>query len=171
MVNELLFKKAVEGDKDSFIKLIEPIKENLYRVAFIYLKNEDDALDCVHDGIVKAIKSLETLKEPQHFNTWMSRIIVNVCKDYIKKNSKVVLVDINDYENKLISEDNKSDINEDIKSARNKLSNKEKDLIVMRYLEDKSLKDIVANTNLPLGTVKSRLNRTLIKLRKYIREA
>ena len=36
MVNELLFKKAIEGDKDSFIKLIEPIKENLYRVAFVY---------------------------------------------------------------------------------------------------------------------------------------
>ena len=96
---------------------------------------------------------------------------MNVCKDYIKKNSKVVLVDINDYENNLISEDNKSDINEDIKSALNKLSEKERDLIVMRYLEDKSLKDIVANTNLPLGTVKSRLNRTLIKLRKYMREA
>ena len=96
---------------------------------------------------------------------------MNVCKDYIKKNSKVVLVDINDYENNLISEDNKSDINEDIKSALNKLSEKERDLIVMRYLEDKSLKDIVANTNLPLGTVKSRLNRTLIKLRKYMGEA
>lgn len=41
----------------------------------------------------------------------------------------------------------------------------------MRYLEDKSLKDIVANTNLPLGTVKSRLNRTLIKLREYMGEA
>ena len=171
MVNELLFKKAVKGDKDSFIKLIEPIKEKLYRVAFVYLKNEHDALDCVHDGIVKAIKSLETLKEPQHFNTWIARIIVNVCKDYIKKNSKVVLVDINDYENNLISDDNKSDINDDIKSALNKLSEKERDLIVMRYLEDKSLKDIVANTNLPLGTVKSRLNRTLIKLRKYMGEA
>ena len=68
MVNELLFKRAVNGDKESFIKIVEPIKANLYKVAFVYLKNEDDALDCVHDGIVKAIKSLETLKEPQHFN-------------------------------------------------------------------------------------------------------
>lgn len=64
MVNELLFKKAVNGDKDSFIQLIEPIKNNLYRVAFVYLKNEDDAFDCIHDGIIKAIKSLHTLKEP-----------------------------------------------------------------------------------------------------------
>lgn len=171
MVNELLFKKAVNGDKDSFIQLIEPIKEKLYRVSFVYLRNEDDALDCVHDGIIKAIKSLDTLKEPQHFNTWITKIIVNVCKDHIKKNSKVVLVDINDYENKLISEDNKNDINFEIKTALNKLSEKERNLIVMRYLEDNSLKDIVTKTNLPLGTVKSRLNRTLIKLRKYMKEA
>lgn len=171
MVNELLFKKAVNGDKDSFIQLIQPIKEKLYRVSFVYLRNEDDALDCVHDGIIKAIKSLDTLKEPQHFNTWITKIIVNVCKDHIKKNSKVVLVDINDYENKLISEDNKNDINFEIKTALNKLSEKERNLIVMRYLEDNSLKDIVTKTNLPLGTVKSRLNRTLIKLRKYMKEA
>lgn len=171
MVNELLFKKAVNGDKDSFIQLIEPIKEKLYRVSFVYLRNEDDALDCVHDGIIKAIKSLDTLKEPQHFNTWITKIIVNVCKDHIKKNSKVVLVDINNYENKLISEDNKNDINFEIKTALNKLSEKERNLIVMRYLEDNSLKDIVTKTNLPLGTVKSRLNRTLIKLRKYMKEA
>lgn len=171
MVDELLFKKAVKGDKDSFIQLIDPIKEKLYRVAFVYLKNEDDALDCIHDGIIKAINSLESLKEPQYFNAWMTRIIVNSCKDYIKKNSKVVLVDINDYKNNLISEDNKVDINEDIKSALNKLSEKERELIVMRYLEDKSLNDIVDKTNLPLGTVKSRLNRTLVKLRKCIGEA
>ena len=171
MVNELLFKKAVKGDKDSFLQLIEPIKEKLYRIAFVYLKNEDDALDCIHDGIIKAIKSLETLKEPQYFNAWITKIITNVCKDYIKKNNKVILVDIKDYENNLICEDTKSDINEDIKSALNKLSEKERDLIIMRYLEDKSLNDIVIKTNLPLGTVKSRLNRTLIKLRKYMREA
>lgn len=171
MVNELLFKKAVKGDRDSFLQLIEPIKEKLYIVAFAYLTNEDDALDCIHDGIIKAIKSLETLKEPQHFNAWITRIIVNVCKDYIKKNSKVLLVDINDYENSLVFDDDKNYFNEDIKDALNKLSEKERDLIIMRYLEDKSLNDIVSNTNLPLGTVKSRINRTLIKLRKYMMEA
>lgn len=124
MINELSFKKALKGDKDSFLQLIEPIKENLYRVAFVYLKNEDDALDCVQDAIIKAIQSLNTLKEPQYFNTWITRILVNACKDYIKKNSKVVLVDINDYESNLIFENNELDINYDIKIALDKLSEK-----------------------------------------------
>ena len=53
MINELLFKKAVNGDKESFIQLLEPIKEKLYRVAFMYLKNEDDALDCIQESTVQ----------------------------------------------------------------------------------------------------------------------
>ena len=62
MVDELLFRRAVNGDMDSFIKLLDPIKENLYKVSFMYLQNENDTLDCVHEAIIKAIKSLKTLK-------------------------------------------------------------------------------------------------------------
>lgn len=170
MINELVFKRAVKGDKNSFMKLVNPIQDKLYKAAYVYMKNEDDALDCIHEAIVKAITSLHTLKEPQYFNTWISRIVVNTCKDRIKKDSKVVLVDISDYENNLVTEDEQSDIKEDINSALNKLSEKERDLIVMRYLEDKSLKHISNETSIPLGTVKSRINRTLTKLKKYMME-
>ena len=170
MIDELLFRKAVKGDMDSFVKLLEPIKETLYKVSFVYLKNEDDALACVHDAILKAIKSLSTLKEPQYFNTWITRITINICKDYIKKNSKVTLVDINDYENNLSIEDDKQESKEDIIAALDKLSETEKDLIVKRYLHDKSRKDISDENNIPVGTVKSRLNRTLKKLKGFMGE-
>ena len=152
------------------MELVNPIQDKLYKAAYVYMKNEDDALDCIHEAIVKAITSLHTLKEPQYFNTWISRIVVNTCKDKIKKDSKVVLVDINDYENNLVTEDEQSHIKEDINSALDKLSEKERDLIVMRYLEDKSLKHISNEKSIPLGTVKSRINRTLIKLKKYMME-
>ena len=168
MIDELLFRKAVKGDMDSFVELLEPIKSSLYKVAFVYLKNEDDALDCVHDAIIKAINSLKNLKEPQYFNTWMTRITINVCKDYIKKSSKLTVVDINDYENNLVMEDEDKACKQDIIDALDKLSEKEKDLIVKRYLKDKSLKDISDENDMPLGTVKSRINRTLKKLKGYL---
>ena len=47
MIDELLFRKAAKGDKECFIKLLEPIRDSLYKVAFVYLKNEDDALYCI----------------------------------------------------------------------------------------------------------------------------
>ncbi len=169
MVDELLFRRAVNGDMDSFIKLLDPIKENLYKVSFMYLQNENDTLDCVHEAIIKAIKSLKTLKNPQYFNAWMTRITINVCKDYIKKNSKVTLVDIRDFESNLIIEDDKNSFEDyNIITSLDKLSEKERELIVMRYLDDKSLKDISDEINIPLGTVKSRINRTLKKLKMYL---
>jgi RNA polymerase sigma-70 factor, ECF subfamily len=171
LINEILFKKAMSGDGDSFYKLLEPIKEKLYKVAFIYLKNEYDALDCLQEAIIKAIKHLCDLKEPQYFNTWMTRITINVCKDYIKKSYSVVLVDINDYENSFIMEEEQFDGTEDIQIALNQLTEKERELIVMRYLEDMSLKDISNTTSTPLGTIKSKLNRTLKKLRVYMEGA
>lgn len=168
MIDELLFKKAASGDKECFIKLLEPIKDSLYKVAFMYLKNEDDALDCIQESIIKAIKSLNSLKEPQYFNTWITRITINTCKDYIKKSNKVVSVDIKDYENKLITENEDFDDMEDMHKALEKLSDKERELIVMRYLKDMSLKDISTTIDVPLGTVKSRLNRSLKRLKLHM---
>lgn len=170
MINELIFKKAVEGDRESFYKLIEPIKENLYKVAFVYLKNEDDTLDCIHEAVIKAIKALPNLNEPQYFNTWMIRITINICKNYIKRNNKVILVDIKDYENNIPTHDKEFENTEDIQIALSKLNEKERELIVMRYLDDMSLKHISKITTMPLGTIKSRLNRTLKKLRVYMEE-
>ena len=133
MISELLFKKVLEGDANSFATLLEPIKDSLYKIALTYMGNEQDALDCVHEAIVKAIKSLGNLKEPQYFNTWITRITINTCKDCIKKNSNVVLVDIKDYENELQSIDEKFEDAEDIKFALSKLTESERELIVMRY--------------------------------------
>lgn len=171
MIDEIIFRKAVKGDGDSFYKLIEPIKDNLYKMAFSYVGNEQDALDCVHESIVKAIRSLPLLKEPQHFNTWINRIVINSCKDYIRKNNKVTLVDIQDYESIALTEDDKFIEAEELYLALNQLKKEEKDLIVMRYINDLSLKTLAEKFNLPLGTIKSRVNRTLIKLRVYMEES
>lgn len=170
MIDVNLFEKAASGDKESFKTLIEPVKDSLYKVAFVYLKNEDDALDCVHDAIIKAIKSLKKLKEPQYFNTWITRITINVCKDYLKKKSKMVIVDINECEGDFVTDGFEIEEQEEIKSILNKLSDKERDVIVKRYLEDKSLKDISTSMKLPVGTVKSRISRSLKKLRVYMGE-
>lgn len=167
----MLFKKALNGDKGSFAKLLEPIKGSLYKIALTYMGNEQDALDCVHEAIVKAIKSLDKVKEPQYFNTWITRITINTCKDYMKRNNNIVFVDIKDYENTLQSENGKFEEREEVNFALSKLSESERELIVMRYLDDMSLNDISESKKVPLGTVKSKISRTLKKLRVYVKEA
>lgn len=78
-------KKAMAGNKVAFQELVLQEKDNLYRMAYIYMKNENDALDVVHESVFKAYKSIKKLKEPSYFSTWLTRIIINTSIDFLKK--------------------------------------------------------------------------------------
>lgn len=57
-------------------------KENVYRLAYSYVKNKDDALDIVQDSIYKAMTNLELLKNPDAVKSWFYRIVVNTALDF-----------------------------------------------------------------------------------------
>ncbi|WP_304519531.1 sigma factor [Clostridium tagluense] len=72
-----LIKKAVKGDNESFDTLMQSRKDNIYKVAYSYINNTEDALDIMQEVIYKALVSIKHLKEPQYFNTWLTRITIN----------------------------------------------------------------------------------------------
>ena len=69
-----LVKKAVKGDPDAYGTLIAEHQEYLYKMAYLYVRNEDAALDVVGSAILSAYQSIRTLKEPEYFKTWLTRI-------------------------------------------------------------------------------------------------
>lgn len=168
MIDEISFKRAKNKDAESFYKLLEPIKDRLYRTAFMYMKNEDDALDCVHDSIVKAIQSIDSLREPQYFNTWITRITINTCKDNLRKSKNTISQDTAEFEGILAHNDGDIEENIDLHRALDNLKDDEKELIAMRYMEDMSIKDIAKTVHSPMGTVSSKISRTIKKLRAYM---
>ncbi|MTK13271.1 MAG: RNA polymerase subunit sigma-70, partial [Clostridiaceae bacterium] len=85
--------KAQKGDDIAFSELINSCKEKLYKIAFAYLKNEEEALDIVSDTIYKAYMDINKLKNPQYFNTWITRIRINGAINRLKKNKRIVLID------------------------------------------------------------------------------
>lgn len=168
MIDEISFKRAKNKDAESFYKLLEPIKDRLYRTAFMYMKNEDDALDCVHDSIVKAIQSIDSLREPQYFNTWITRITINTCKDNLRKSKNTISQDTAEFEGILAHNDGDIEENIDLHRALDNLKDDEKELIAMRYMEDMSIKDIAKTVHSPMGTVSSKISRTIKKVRAYM---
>jgi len=168
LIDEIRFRRAKNGDGESFYKLLEPIKDKLYRIAIIYMRNEYDALDCVHDSIVKAIQSIDKLKEPQYFSTWITRITINTCKEHLRKTKDTSPYETADFEDKLIYNNGNIEENIDLYAALESLKENEKELIAMRYMNDMSTSDIAEATHAPLGTVRSRLSRTVKKLRLYM---
>ncbi len=78
------------GDADAFVELMELCRESMIKVAKSYLPNEEDAADAVQDAILTCYEKLDTLKNPEYFRTWLIRIVINKCKDFLKTNRPAV---------------------------------------------------------------------------------
>ncbi|MFE3977073.1 MULTISPECIES: sigma-70 family RNA polymerase sigma factor [unclassified Peribacillus] len=163
-------KKAMAGNKIAFQELVLQEKDNLYRMAYIYMKNENDALDVVHESVFKAYKSIKKLKEPSYFSTWLTRIIINTSIDFLKKKNLYDVVPV-DYE-EVQGDINHAKVEErlDLLHAINQLEERFKTLILLRYYKDLSIKEIARDFNCPEGTIKAQLHRATTKLRMNLKE-
>lgn len=77
-------------DKREFAQRLQDDRARYYRLAYSYVKNEHDALDIVSESAYRGLKELHTLRSPEFFRTWMTRIVVNCAIDLVRKSSRVV---------------------------------------------------------------------------------
>ena len=78
-------RKAIHGNPEAYGWLIIRHQEYLYKMAFLYMKNEQDALDLVGTTILKGYQNIRRLKKPQLFKTWITSILINTAKSELKK--------------------------------------------------------------------------------------
>ena len=143
--------------------LIEYIKNNeakLYRIAYSYVAQRDAALDIVQEAIIKALENIDKLRVKEYVKTWFYRILINEALMYIRKNKKYVQMEC-DIKEELEDFENTSDNNIEIYQNVQKLDDKLKTVIVLRYFENLKLEEISKITNTNLSTVKSRLYKGL----------
>ncbi len=159
---EELLRRATSGDIQAILQLLEQDEDILYRTAYAYVKNEQDALDVMQEVTYKALKKMYTVKNPQYARTWLMRILINCCLDLIKKRPPVVHVDVEP----IGFDTYQSDIENMLKT----LPLSDQQLIYLKFFEQWRNKEIAELQNIPEGTVKSRLHHILKKLRKQAGE-
>ncbi|WP_270504763.1 sigma factor [Paraclostridium sordellii] len=76
-VEETLIKQSQWGNDDAFEKLIDRYEGYLYKMAFLYVKNEQDAMDIYQETVLKAYLNITKLKDRKAFKTWITKILVN----------------------------------------------------------------------------------------------
>ena len=136
--------------------------ESYYRLAFSYVHQEADAMDIVQEGAYKAMLKADTLKNEKFAGTWVYRIIINEAKEYLRKNRK----EYAEPGEIPAEEERYGDL--ELKEAVDQLPAEERELIILRFYEDKPLSEIAEILQENLSTVKSRLYRTLDKLRREL---
>lgn len=131
-----------------------------YRLACSYVHNDSDAGDIVQNGAYKAILNSHKLKNTEHAETWLYRIMLNEIFANYREKEKVSLEEISYERGK---EDTYENI--DLQKAISTLEEKDRAVVVLRYFEDMKLEEIADVLQENLSTVKSRLYRSMKKLR------
>jgi RNA polymerase sigma-70 factor (ECF subfamily) len=160
-----LMKRAKTGDKEALIKLIMDNKNDYYKLAYVYLRNQEDSMDAMEDMIVIIYENIKKLKNPDAFYSWSKTILVNCCKNILRRKKKVILVDEyeeNEYTEKYLTKEQKIDI----QSALKNLNKHQEEAIKLKYFLDMDYEMISKITKTPIGTVKSRISIGLKRLRE-----
>lgn len=143
--------------------------DRYYRLAFSYVHNADDAGDIVQNGAYKAIRNSSSLKNQEYAATWLYRIMMNEIYDFFRQRRTIsaeVLEELGEAEP--AGMDTYQDF--DLKAALDALGLEDKLVVELRYFEDMKLEEIAEILNENLSTVKSRLYRSLKKLRVRLSE-
>lgn len=151
--------------------LIEYIKENqekMYKTAFTYVHDRDEALDIVQESIAKALQNINKLKYEEYVKTWFYRILINESLQHIKKNKRNNLYEIENLENEIADYSEIPIENIEIYKCINKLNEKIRTVIILRFFEDMKIEEIAYSTRTNENTVKSRLYKGIQELKKMV---
>ncbi|MCM3569697.1 sigma-70 family RNA polymerase sigma factor [Neobacillus mesonae] len=162
-----LIQKAIKGNEKAFEKLLEIHSDQLYRTAFLYVGNREDALDVVQETACKAFLAVKQLREERYFLTWLTKILIRCAYDVLKKRKKEVPADENIIE-LIPGKREKRDEALDLVGAIEQLNEPQRNAIILFYYQDLPLTGIAEIMNIPENTVKTHLYRGKNQLKKLL---
>ena len=139
-------------------------EKSLFLVAIGYLHNTEDAKDCVQEATLVAWKSFQKLKNIEFFKTWITRIVINKCKDYIK--SKRYTEELTDSINVFSSTPTEE---VEIIDCICKLPAKLSIYITLRFYNEMTYDEVAKALKEPVSSVKYKTKKALMELEKYVK--
>jgi len=181
-------KKATEGDKAAFNRVITAYKRCVFEVCFRYMRNEQEALDMAQETFVRAYTAIRSFKGDSKMSTWLYRIAVNCCinrLDMLKRrkdtnaesiygdeetdHAPLQIADTRRRQDELLSAGSET---QTVHEALNELDDADRNVLVLREIQGMEYEEIAQILKMPVGSVKSRLSRARDKLKaKLIRKA
>jgi RNA polymerase sigma-70 factor (ECF subfamily) len=162
-----LARRARDGDRSAFDQLIGPLVDQGFRLAFGMLHDRQAAEDAVQEAAVRSWRKLGNLKPGYEMRPWFLAIVANQCRDMFRGRWWSVLrIDlptgstVGAFEDQVVR-------TEDLRAALRRLAPVHREVLVLHYLLDLPLDEVAAIGGIPVGTVKSRINRALAAMRPY----
>jgi RNA polymerase sigma-70 factor (ECF subfamily) len=166
-----LVRAAQQGDMAAFEELVARHRDKIYARAFSMMRNEEEAIDLSQEAWVKGWQRLKQFQGEASFGTWMTRIVINLCLDQLRKHKRQRTESIDE-----LSEESggverqmpvvtinptagleRAELRERINRALNQLSHEHRTALVLHEFEEMEYKEIAKTMGCSIGTVMSRL--------------
>ncbi|MEF3304842.1 sigma-70 family RNA polymerase sigma factor [Paenibacillus sp. GYB003] len=175
-INELL-QRIRDGDPDSFARLYEATRDQVYRTVYFLLKQKQDAADVVSEIYMELLRCLPSYNDGQPFRSWLNGLTVRQVHSWNRKQWRLFRLferrrsmSLEEAHEDAADEVVRDERAEELWASIENLPFKLKTVIVLRYYQDCSLEEIAGILNIPTGTVKSRHHLALKKLRLSVRQ-
>ena len=140
---------------EEFAQRVEAIRPKLYRTALCCLGNPHDAADALDEAVYRALCALKKLRQPEYFDTWMTRILINECNRELKRRSR--FLSIGERKEAAQVELDKLPLHEAIRALPAELRN----VVILRFFSGYTQAETAEALGIPQGTVATRQMRAL----------
>jgi RNA polymerase sigma-70 factor (ECF subfamily) len=169
--DEVLVRRAQDGDLVAFEELVARHRDKLFARAISMMRNEDEANDLSQEAWVKGWQRLKQFQGESSFSTWMTRIVINLCLDQLRKNKRQRAESIQQMEEDQGGVERhmptvtvnptegleKKELRARIDRALNQLSYEHRTVLILHEFEDLEYKEVAKRMQCSIGTVMSRL--------------
>ena len=179
-MDELLLRRAQNGDPETFGQLMEPLEQLVWRVCWHYTGNREAAEDCGQEAMIRIWRSLGSYRGDCALESWVYRIAANCCMDWLRKKKRDKSVSVEPLreqgfdpadespgtEEQVVAKDERRRLRE----AISLLPEDQREALVMTQLEKVPYEEAARSLGVSEGTVKSRVNRAKARLREILSE-
>ncbi|NIK79957.1 RNA polymerase sigma-70 factor (ECF subfamily) [Paenibacillus castaneae] len=156
---------AIRGDETALLQRIDIDKQQMYGIAYSYMRNETDALEAIQETVCRVWAKRHTLREPKYFTTWMIRILIRVCMDARKKRAREQSVEALVQKHEKVAAAYDAADRLDITAQVQALPDNLRMVITLKYYRDMTITEIAELLEKPDGTIRTWLNKGLKLLR------
>ena len=178
--DEDLVARSIAGDTDSFNQLVKRWERPIYALAYRTLGRDEDARDVTQETFLRAFRSIGGFRGQAKFSSWLYRIALNLCRDWIRQERRAPVVQAPEGIDviEMASEPEPGESIEDVVARRNlsahvqramaTLSEEQRSTIILKEYQGLTFQEIADLQGCPLSTVKTRLYQGLTVLRREL---
>lgn len=178
-----MIRRCKQGDLSAFNELVKRYEKLVYNFAYRLTNNYDDANDIAQEALIRVFTAIKSFRGDASFTTWIYRITTNVFLDerkrarahphtsldeHVELEESSIVRQIEDPSPQPLAQIEEKEVGNILSQAVASLPEYQRTMVVLYHTEQKSYEEIAEIMNLPIGTVKSRLNRARLALKEIL---